>query len=217
MAVIDRLQSWANRADDLPLRHLPPDERVEVNERQHAAVLITKAIRTGSGLGMMVSGPTLGLVLLFAVALLADTIRSPTRLRRRTIVLLVAVLSAALFLIGAHTSPTVRALVTAAILLWLLGDVMAWFYDRLIVTDRRLYRVHGVLTTRRPSVALQNITVVDLEMGPAGRWYGTLMFDTPAQRDSPLHRFTYVRDAGNVHVTILQLRAAASAKSPPPS
>ncbi len=215
MAVIDRLRSWARNANNLPLRHLPPDEHIAINERQHQAVLIPKAIRTGSGLGMMISRPTLGLVLIFAAAVLADTIRAPMKRRRRTIVILVAVLAVALYLIGAHANTGIRALTAGAILVWITADVVTWFYDRLVVTNRRLYRVHGLLTTRRPSVALQSITVVDLEMGPAGRWFGTLRFDTPAQRDTPLERFTYVRDAGDVHIQILQLRASASSKSPP--
>ena len=79
-----------------------------------------------------------------------------------------------------------------------------------MVTNRRLYRVHGLVTTHRPSVALHTITVIDLELGPAGRWFGTLIFDTPAQRDGPLHRFTFVRDASQVHKTILRLRAEAA-------
>ena len=55
MAVTDRLMRWAERVQELPLKHLPPDEHVIINERQHPAVLIMKAVRTGSGLGMWVS------------------------------------------------------------------------------------------------------------------------------------------------------------------
>jgi hypothetical protein len=210
MAVIDRLQAWARHAGELPLRHLPPDEDISVNERQHPAVLIPKAIRTGSGLGMMISGASIGLAVIFAGAVLADTIREPARFRRRTILILVVLLSLALFFIGGYASGAVRSLTAIALCLWLTADVLTWFYDRLVVTNRRLYRIHGLLTTHRPSVALQNITVIDLEMGPAARWFGTLRFDTPAQRDGPLHRFTYVPKAGDVHVTILQLRADIS-------
>jgi hypothetical protein len=210
MAVIDRLQAWARHAGDLPLRHLPPGEHIAVNERQHPAVLIPKALRTGSGLGMMISGASVGLAVIFAAAVLADTIREPARFRRRTIFILVVLLTLTLFIIGGYASGAVRMIAALVLIGWLTGDVLTWFYDRLVVTNRRLYRIHGLLTTHRPSVALQSITVVDLEMGPAARWFGTLRFDTPAQRDGPLHRFTYVRDAGDVHITILQLRADVS-------
>jgi uncharacterized membrane protein YdbT with pleckstrin-like domain len=211
MAVIDRLQSWARHAGDLPLRHLPPDEHVVINERQHAAVLIPKAIRTGAGFGMMISRPTIGLVVIFAAAVLADTLHHPARLRRRTIVVIVALVTLGLFFTGTYGGPALRGVVGLVLLIWVSADVLTWFYDRLVVTNQRLYRVHGLFTTHRPSVSLQSITVVDLEMGPAAKWFGTLHFDTPAQRDGPLERFTYVRDAGQVHVTILQLRAEASA------
>lgn len=214
MAVQDRLRRWADRVQELPLKHLPPDEHVVINERQHPAVLILKAIRTGSGVGMMLSQPTIGLAFIFGGSIVADTIRDPSYFKRRTVLLLSVLLTVAVFLLG-HASPTIRACTAAAILIWLLADLATWFYDRLVVTNRRLYRIHGLLTTHRPSVALQSVTVVDLEMGPASRWFGTLRFDTPAQRDGPLHRFTFVRDAGNVHVQILQLRASAGASPPP--
>ncbi|MCW2547153.1 MAG: hypothetical protein JWN96_1613 [Mycobacterium sp.] len=213
MAVIDRLQSWARHAGDLPLRHLNPDEHIVINERQHPAVLIPKAIRTGAGFGMMISRPTIGLVIIFAGAVLADTLHNPVRFKRRTILVLVALLTAALFFVGYFAGPAFRGVVGLGLLIWVSADVFTWFYDRLVVTNQRLYRVHGLVTTHRPSVSLLSITVIDLEMGPAARWFGTLHFDTPAQRDGPLERFTYVRDAGHVHVTILQLRAEASATS----
>jgi hypothetical protein len=214
MAVSDRLRAWAQRADAIPLRHLGDDEDVAVCDRQHPAVLIPKAIRTGGGVGMMISRPTLGLVLIFAAAILVDTIRSPRRFKRKTVFVLVVLLAVIVFLLG-HSSLGLRILTAVAILLWMLGDAATWFYDRLVVTNRRLYRVHGLVTTHRPSVALQTITVIDLELGPAARWFGTLHFDTPAQRDGPLHRFTYVRDASDVHKTILKLRATASRLNPP--
>jgi hypothetical protein len=163
---------------------------------------------------MMVSRPTWGLVVIFAISILVETIRAPARFTRRTVFLLVAALSIGVFLLG-HGNVLARTLTAAAILGWLVADLLTWLYDRLVVTNRRLYRVHGFITTHRPSVALPTITVVDLELGPAGRWFGTLIFDTPAQRDGPLHRFTFVRDASDVHKTILRLRELAAAQNPP--
>lgn len=215
MTVVDRLVRWVNRANARLLRLLPPDDEVFINERQHPAVLIAKAIRTGSGVGMLISRPTLGLMLLFGGAVLAEALRSFPGLRRRTVLGLTVALTFVLFVL-AHGSPALRACAGAALVGWLVVDVLTWFFDRLIVTNRRLYRLHGLVTKHLPSVALQSITVVDVELGPAARWFGTLNFDTPAQRDSPLHRFTYVPDAGAVHVRILDLRAAASARNPPP-
>lgn len=215
MAVTDRLRDWVQRLDSIPLRHLGDQEDVVVCQRQHPAVLIPKAIRTGSGVGMMVSPPTLGLVLIFAASILIETLRAPARLSRKTILVLVVGLSVAVLLLG-HADVFIRTLTALAILIWLAADVGTWLYDRLVVTDKRLYRVHGLVTTHRPSVALQTITVIDLELGPAGRWFGTLIFDTPAQRDGPLHRFTFVREASEVHKTILRLRATAASQGPPP-
>ncbi len=211
-----RLRDWVHRLDTIPLRHLGDEEDVAVCARQHPAVLIPKAIRTGSGIGMMVSRPTIGLVLIFAISILVETIRAPARFSRKTVFLLVVLLSVAVLLL-AHGNVLTRTLTAVAILGWLAADLLTWLYDRLVVTNRRLYRVHGFVTTHRPSVALPTITVIDLELGPAGRWFGTLTFDTPAQRDGPLHRFTFVRDASEVHKTILRLRELAVAQAQPPA
>ena len=213
--MISRFRDWVHRLDTIPLRHLGDEEDIVICARQHPAVLVPKVIRTGSGVGMMISRPTIGLVVIFAVSILAETIRSPARFRRRTVFLLVAGLSVLVLLLG-HGSVLVRSLTAVAILIWLAADLLDWLYDRLVVSNRRLYRVHGILTTHRPSVALQQIVVVDLELGPAARWFGTLTFDTPAQRDGPLYRFTFVRDASQVHKTILRLRAAAATQNPMP-
>ncbi len=210
-----RIRDWLHRLDTIPLRHLGDEEDVAICARQHPAVLIPKAIRTGSGVGMMLSRPTIGLVVIFAASVLVETIRSPARFRRRTVFLLVVALSVAVLLLG-HGNVLTRTLTALAILVWLAADLLTWLYDRLVVTNRRLYRVHGFITTHRPSVALLAITVVDLELGPAGRWFGTLIFDTPAQRDGPLHRFTFVRDPSEVHKTILRLRELAATQGPPP-
>ena len=202
----ERMSTIGLRLSNAPLKHLPPDETVYVNQRQHPAVLVLKSTRTGAGFGMMVSGPTVGLMLIFGLSLLADTLRRPVRLKRRTIAILVLLATIALFAIS-ETTPGARAAAATVLLLWIAGDLADWFYDRLVVTDKRLYRIHGVFVVHRPSVALPSITVIDLEMGPAARWFGTLQFDTPAQRDTVLERFTFVRDAGAVHIMVLDLRS----------
>jgi hypothetical protein len=216
MAVTDRLQRWVRRANERAQRFMPPEELVIIEERQHAAVLILPTIRTGAGVGMMISKPTVGLVLLFGVAVLAPSIRAPSRLTRLWVALLVIGLSLAMFVIGHAAGPAVRAVTVLVLLGWLLIDVLNWFFDRLVVSNRRLYRVYGVVTSHYPSVALQQIYFVDVALGPCKRWFGTLSFDTPAQDDAPVHRFSYVPRAQDIYVTVLQLRSEALANNPPP-
>lgn len=216
MAVTDRLQRWVEWANERAQRQMPPEEHVVIEERQHPAVLILPTIRTGAGVGMMISKPTYGLVLLFALAVLAPSIRSPSRFTRFRVFLLVAALSVGLFVIGHAAGPAVRGLTAILILGWLLVDVLDWFFDRLVVSNRRLYRIYGVVTSHYPSVALQQIYFVDVALGPGGRWFGTLSFDTPAQDDAPVHRFAFIRRAQDIYVTVLQLRSDALSQAPPP-
>ena len=101
-------------------------------------------------------------------------------------------------------------------IIWLLDDVLDWYSDRLLVTNRRLYRLYGVVVTHRPSMSLTGVAFIDVSISPVGRLfhYGTLMLDSAAQRDAPLQRFDYLPDAVDVQRDILRLRQAALPKFP---
>ena len=112
------------------------------------------------------------------------------------------------------------ALLLVLLLLWLLEDLADWHSDRLVVTDKRIYRRHGVLTRHSPSISLTAIAYIDAAVPPLGRLlhYGTLRLDSVAQRDAPLSRFDLIPDVVPVSHEILRLRAAAMPKGPlPPS
>jgi hypothetical protein len=102
------------------------------------------------------------------------------------------------------------ALLLALLLLWLLEDVLDWHSDRLVVTDKRIYRRHGVITRRSPSISLTAIAYIDAAVPPLGQLlhYGTLRLDSVAQRDDPLSRFDLIPDVVPVSHEILRLRAA---------
>jgi membrane protein YdbS with pleckstrin-like domain len=192
-------------------RSVPAAEQVQIDERRHGIVLAAPAIRTGVGLAIAVSGPGTLPLLLFAAA---SAVGRRGRLRRRLLV--VTALVVALAGLSAVEGVGGAALLVLALVGWLAFDVADWYTDRLVVTNRRLYRLHGVVVTHRPSVALTSLTFVDLAEGPVGRVlrFGTLLFDSPAQRDTPLARFDFLPYAADVHERVLELRAAAMPKFP---
>jgi hypothetical protein len=100
---------------------------------------------------------------------------------------------------------------------WLAEDVADWYSDRLVVTDKRIYRRHGVITRHSPSISLMAIAYIDAAVPPLGQLlhYGTLRLDSVAQRDAPLSRFDQIPDVVPVSHEILRLRAAAMPKGPP--
>ncbi len=102
------------------------------------------------------------------------------------------------------------------LLLWLAEDVADWVCDRLVVTDKRIYRRYGVVTGHSPSISLMAVAYLDAAVPPLGRLlhYGTLRLDSAAQNDAPLSRFDLVPDVVEVSHEILRLRTKAMPKYP---
>jgi hypothetical protein len=203
-----RAQSWdaGHRRTDF----VSSAETVMIDERRHVFLLVTPALRTVAGLGVLAAGPALALVLPFAALTLGWTqVRHSSGFRSSLLVTASAV--AALVVLDALVGSVLLALL---LLGWLAEDVTDWFTDRLVVTDKRIYRRYGVLTRHSPSIALTAIAFVDAAVPPVGRLlhYGTLRLDSVAQRDAPLSRFDLIPDVVPVSHEILRLRTLAMPK-----
>ena len=187
-------------------------EVVRIDARRHPFVLAVPALRTLAGAVALVAGPGLWHLLVFGVltAVWAGW-RFRAGLRATGLTALVA--TAALAVLRALWGPAVGLLL---LLLWLVDDLADWYCDRLVVTDKRIYRRYGVLTQHSPSISLTAIAYLDASVPPLGRLfgYGTLALDSVAQRDAPLSRFDHVPDVVSVSHGILELRSQAMPKFP---
>ena len=185
---------------------------MHIDERRHPFLLVAPVLRTAAGAVVLVSGlhfwPLLALVLLTAVW---ATGRLRLGLRRTAVVAASAAL--AVVVLDLLLGPWWTGLL---VLVWFLEDALDWYSDRLVVTDRRLYRRYGVLARHSPSISLTAIAYLDPSLPPLGRFfcYGTLSLDSAAQRDAPLSRFDFVPDVVTVAKDILELRSAAMPKFP---
>ena len=203
-----RAQAWdeGNRRTDF----VSSAETVVIDDRRHPFLLVAPGLRTVAGLVALAAGPDLPLVLVFAALVLVWTqVRHSSGFRSSLLV----------------TGGAVAGLVFADVLLgtllggllllgWLAEDVTDWYTDRLVVTDKRIYRRHGVLTRHSPSISLTAIAYIDASVPPVGRLlrYGTLRLDSVAQRDAPLSRFDLIPDVVPVSHEILRLRTLAMPK-----
>jgi hypothetical protein len=205
------------RARDWDGRHrssswVPGSETVVIDERRHPSLLVAPAVRTLLGLLVLATGLRLLPLVLFAlvVAMWAQA-RHRTGLRGSGVIALGATL--ALVVLELFTG----ALVCALLLLgWLVEDATDWYADRLVVTDKRIYRRYGVLTRHSPSISLTAVAFIDAAVPPLGRLlhYGTLRLDSVAQRDAPLSRFDLIPDVVPISHEILRLRAQAMPRFP---
>ena len=180
-----------DRARHRRTEHLSPGEHVEIDKHQHPLVLVAPALRTLFGLVALVSpiGHLVTLVLfgLMVVVSLRHRVVAPWP----RVLVASAVVAVLVGLARTASSGTWINLALGGLIIWLLDDALDWYSDRLLVTNRRLYRLYGVVVTHRPSMSLTGVAFIDVSVSPIGRifHYGTLMLDSAAQRDAPLQRF----------------------------
>ena len=76
-----------------------------------------------------------------------------------------------------------------------LWRILEEYRDRFVITNQRVFRVNGVLSTARASVPLLRILDITVNKPVIGRWlnYGHLIFESAAQVQG-LNRITYVGD-----------------------
>ena len=208
--VRDAWRAWDDRMRAASF--VSASETVRIDVRRHPFVLAVPALRTLAGTVALAAGPRLSHLLVFALltALWAGW-RFRAGLRTTGLVALVA--TAVLAVLDALWGPLVCLLL---LLVWLLDDTADWYCDRLVVTDKRIYRRYGVLTQHAPSITLTAIAYLDASVPPLGRvfGYGTLTLDSVAQRDAPLSRFDHVPAVVAVSHEILELRGRAMPKFP---
>jgi hypothetical protein len=187
-------------------------ELVRIDARRHPFVLAVPGVRTLAGTVALAAGPRLSHLLVFGV-LTAVWAGWRFRAGLRTTGITALVATAALAVLDALWGPLLCLLLLA---LWLLDDVADWYCDRLVVTDKRIYRRYGVVTQHSPSISLTAIAYLDASVPPLGRLlgYGTLSLDSVAQRDAPLSRFDHVPGVVAVSHEILELRSKAMPKFP---
>ncbi len=76
-----------------------------------------------------------------------------------------------------------------------LWHILEEYRDRFVITNQRVFRVHGVLSTARASVPLSRILDITVKKSFVGRWlnYGHFVFESAAQIQG-LNEIRYVKD-----------------------
>jgi uncharacterized membrane protein YdbT with pleckstrin-like domain len=76
-----------------------------------------------------------------------------------------------------------------------LWRILYEYRDRFVITNQRVFRVHGILSTARASVPLLRILDITIRKSVIGRWlnYGDFVFESAAQVQG-LNEITFVKD-----------------------
>jgi hypothetical protein len=112
---------------------------------------------------------------------------------------------------GSDAIDTVLGLLVLGFLLRLGWRMWEWGVDRVVVTDRRLFEISGILTRRVGSMPLAKVTDMTYHRTLLGRMlgYGELRVESPGQKQA-LARIAYLPKPDDLYRTVASLVMAPS-------
>ncbi|MEV6602231.1 PH domain-containing protein [Actinoplanes sp. NPDC051346] len=115
------------------------------------------------------------------------------------------------YLAGFLTRQEIDGLVTAAVLIWLgvmgwvawkVGD---WYFDRFILTNKRVMVVNGIITRRVAMMPLLRVTDMKYEQSALGRMlsYGTFVLESAGQ-DQALREVKHLPNPNELYLRVVE-------------
>lgn len=99
----------------------------------------------------------------------------------------------------------VAVAIWAAIMGWVAWRVWDWYYDRFILTNKRLMLVNGIITRRVAMMPLIKVTDMKYEQSPLGRLlnYGTFVLESAGQ-DQALSKVAHMPNPNELYLRIVE-------------
>lgn len=115
------------------------------------------------------------------------------------------------YLAGFLTRQNINGLVTAAVLLWLAvilwvaWRVFDWYFDRFILTNKRVMVVNGIITRRVAMMPLLRVTDMKYEQSALGRMlnYGTFVLESAGQ-DQALREVKHLPNPNELYLRVVE-------------
>ncbi|SNY05557.1 PH domain-containing protein [Paractinoplanes atraurantiacus] len=115
------------------------------------------------------------------------------------------------YLAGFLTRQNVTGLVTVAVLIWLgviswvAWKVFDWYFDRFILTNKRVMVVNGIVTRRVAMMPLLRVTDMKYEQSALGRMlsYGTFVLESAGQ-DQALREVKYLPNPNELYLRVVE-------------
>lgn len=115
------------------------------------------------------------------------------------------------YLAGFLTKQDIDGLVTAAVLIWLgvmgwvawkVGD---WYFDRFILTNKRVMVVNGIITRKVAMMPLLRVTDMKYEQSALGRMlsYGTFVLESAGQ-DQALREVKHLPNPNELYLRVVE-------------
>ena len=115
------------------------------------------------------------------------------------------------YLAGFLTRQNIDGLVTAAVLIWLavIGwvawKVFDWYFDRFILTNKRVMVVNGIITRKVAMMPLLRVTDMKYEQSALGRLlsYGTFVLESAGQ-DQALREVKHLPNPNELYLRVVE-------------
>ena len=115
------------------------------------------------------------------------------------------------YLAGFLTRQNINGLVTAAVLIWLgvIGwvawRVFDWYFDRFILTNKRVMVVNGIVTRKVAMMPLLRVTDMKYEQSALGRMfsYGTFVLESAGQ-DQALREVKHLPNPNELYLRVVE-------------
>ena len=87
---------------------------------------------------------------------------------------------------GFQTGLTILVIAWVAVIGWVLWDVAEWYYDRFILTNKRVMLIEGVIARKVAMMPLARVTDMKYTQSPLGRvlGYGTFEIESAGQEQA---------------------------------
>jgi uncharacterized membrane protein YdbT with pleckstrin-like domain len=84
---------------------------------------------------------------------------------------------------GIQNGLTILVVAWLAVIGWVLWDVAAWYYDRFILTNKRVMLIEGIVARKVAMMPLSRVTDMKYTQSPLGRvlGYGTFEIESAGQ------------------------------------
>lgn len=114
-------------------------------------------------------------------------------------------LSGFLALQGGGGLTTVAVLIWLGIMGWTAWKVADWFFDRFILTNKRVMVVNGIITRRVAMMPLLRVTDMKYEQSPLGRTlnYGTFVLESAGQEQA-LREVKYLPNPNELYLRVVE-------------
>lgn len=99
----------------------------------------------------------------------------------------------------------VAVLVWIAVMVWVAWRVADWFFDRFILTNKRVMVVNGIVTRRVAMMPLLRVTDMKYEQSPLGRVlnYGTFVLESAGQEQA-LREIKHLPNPNELYLRVVE-------------